>query len=114
MLNKKPSAAVEKAWLSRLAEHGCVVTRNPQCQLHHVVGREGKQSKYMIGRWFVLPLSFGLHDVSSNDPDNVTHHRHAFTAAHGLQRALFQKMCEDLGDLPFGDDVMAAILATDR
>lgn len=117
MINKKPSPKVEKAWLSRVAEHGCVVTRQSNIQLHHCVGREGKQDKFHIGRWFVLPLEFELHDIRGKDPCNVTNHRHAFTSQYGSQMALFQKMCWDLeeeGPLPFKAEVMEAILATNR
>jgi len=117
VMNEKPTRKSEKAWLSRVADHGCVATRQSNIQLHHSVGREGKQNKYHIGRWFVLPLAFDLHDVSSNEPLNITHHRKSFIEYYGLESKLFFRMCKMLendGPLPFNADVMAAIQATRR
>jgi len=116
MNNEKPTKAEEKAWLSRVAEHGCVITGQSNIQLHHCVGREGKHNKFHIGRWFVLPLAFELHDVSSDDRLNVTHHRKDFVRAHGPECWLFSDMCIVMGvdTLPFDDDVLSAILDTKR
>ena len=117
MINTKPSRAVEKKWLDRVAAHGCVITGNSQCQIHHPIGREGKSNKYHIGRFFCYGLSFELHDVSSNHPFNVTHHRKAFVGTYGKESRRFELMCEELvydGPLPFDDMVMSAILATGR
>lgn len=115
MMNKKPSAGVEKSWLNRVAGYGCVITRNTQVQLHHCVGREGKQNKYYIGRLFVLPLEYNLHDIYGNSEFNVSNHKNAFTQKYGSQCDLFYTMCQELkqdGPLPFDDDVLAAIMET--
>jgi len=61
-------------------------------QYHHVVGRSYKQNKIKIGNFFILPVPQELHDVGSNDPDNVTHFRHNFTRRFGNQRDLWQMM----------------------
>lgn len=117
MMNSKPSKAVEKAWLQRVAEYGCVVTGVSNIQIHHCVGREGKHNKYHIGRWFVLPLAFDLHDVSSNNEYNITHHRKKFVEKFGKESELFADMCWMMlsdGSLPFDGDVMDAILDTNR
>lgn len=85
-------------------------------QCHHVGGRKYKHNKVKIGHWFVLPLPFDLHDVSSNNPLNVTHHKHAFTEKFGLQSELFKEMINSMidhgFDLPFGDVVVDAIMDT--
>jgi len=118
MYNKHPSKSVEKRWLGRVAEYGCVITRQSNVQVHHCVGREGKQDKRYIGRIFVLPLAFELHDVSmSSNPFNITHHRKAFISAYGREGLLFFDMCENLSceePLPFEDDDMIAILSSNR
>tara|TARA_R110000803_G_scaffold65204_1_gene126347 strand:+ start:432 stop:782 length:351 start_codon:yes stop_codon:yes gene_type:complete len=116
MYNKQPSKAAEKAWLTRVANYGCVVTQQSNIQLHHCVGREGKQSKLYIGRWFVLPLAFELHDVSSNHPWNITHHRKTFVEAYAPESWLFSDMCVAMGadTLPFEDEVLQAIMETKR
>jgi len=115
--NEKPSKAVEKAWLQRVADYTCAVTEQSNIQIHHCVGREGKHNKYHIGRWFVLPLAFDLHDVSSNNEYNITHHRKAFIEKYGLESDIFSEMCswmEGDGELPFDQDVRDAIADTNR
>ena len=86
--------------------------------LHHVGGRKLKQNKVPIGDWFILPLPVQLHDVNSNNSRNVTHHKHAFTDKFGLQSELFKEMIESMVDhgaeLPFGQDVINAIMDTRR
>lgn len=118
MASTPPSRAEEKRWLDRLAQHGCVITgaRQP-IQLHHCMGRAARSQRLHIGRWFVLPLHFDLHDVSSSHPHNVTHRRRAFVEAYGRECDLFLKLCrllERAEPLPFGQDVLDAILATRR
>ena len=85
-------------------------------QIHHVVGRKGKHNKVAIGEWFILPLPFRLHDVSSGSELNVTHYRHRFTDAFGLQSELFKEMIESMAEsgitLPFGQDIINAIMDT--
>lgn len=85
-------------------------------QRHHVMGRKAKHNKVAIGEWFVLPIPFVYHDVNSNHQLNVTHHKHAFTDKFGLQSELFKEMIESMVDhgatLPFGDDVINAIMDT--
>ena len=118
MMNTKLTPKQEKVWLSRLAEYGCVVTGETNIQIHHCVGREGKHNKYHIGRIFVLPLAFRLHDVSKTDePLNITHHRKACIEAYALECQLFEYMCHELendGPLPFTEEEMAAIMDTRR
>jgi hypothetical protein len=117
MLNDRPSQSVEKAWLERVRSFGCVITRDPAVLIHHCVGREGKHNKFHIGRVFVLPLCLELHDVHSNHHLNVTHHRKRFIKEFGLESELFMDMCNRLAldaPLPFGEDVLGAIMDTGR
>ena len=85
-------------------------------QLHHVVGRKGKHNKVVIGHWFIIPLPVRFHDVSSGSKLNVTHYRHSFTHVFGLQSDLFKEMIESMVEsgitLPFGQDVVDAIMDT--
>lgn len=116
MMNSKPSKAVEKEWLGRVAEYGCVVTRESNVIVHHCVGREGKQDKHHIGRLFVLPLAHRLHD-NGNHPLNVTHHRKDFVSQFGSESSLFRAMCLDLledGPIPITEEEMRAIVNTNR
>ncbi len=111
----------EKQWHELIAQYvkvrGSVLgggMKTEPIQYHHVAGRTYKQNKVLIGPWFVIPLPFSLHDVSSNDSLNVTHHRHAFSEAFGSQRDLWLDMIEwfkkrDI-ELPFGDDVITAVM----
>ena len=61
-------------------------------QLHHVLGRSAKHNKVSIGHYFILPVPFALHDVSSNHPLNVTHRKKSFIEKFGSQSGLFQAM----------------------
>tara|TARA_B100000768_G_scaffold93931_1_gene87848 strand:- start:1001 stop:1381 length:381 start_codon:yes stop_codon:yes gene_type:complete len=61
-------------------------------QCHHVAGRTYKNNKVHIGHYFILPVPFVLHDVSSNNHLNVTHWRNSFTATFGMQRDLWLSM----------------------
>lgn len=83
---------------------------------HHVTGRKSKHNKIAIGHWFVLPLPFIYHHISSNDIHNVTNFRHNFTGHFGLQSELFREMIDSMVsfgyELPFGQDVIEAIMDT--
>lgn len=85
-------------------------------QRHHVAGRKYKHNKVAIGEWFILPLPFNLHDVSSDHPLNVTHHKNKFTEKFGLQSVLFKEMIESMVELgvilPFDQDVINSIMDT--
>lgn len=106
-----------KDWEDRVRDFGCVVTGQNDVQIHHVHGRKYKNNKVLIGPWFILPLCMKLHDVHSNDINNVTHYPKMFAQAYGLQRDLFLEMCDDLAilaGLPFDLDVLEAIKLTRR
>ena len=96
----KSANAAQKKWMSDIADWAVCnlgllygdLYDGAIPQLHHVLGRSAKHSKVAIGHWFVLPVPFELHDVSSNHHFNVTHCKNNFTNQFGSQRDLFQKM----------------------
>lgn len=109
----------QKQWMLTVVEYGqeygCIATGRSGLQHHHVVGPKGKQNKVLIGPWFVLPIWWELHDVSSNNPNNVTHFRHRFTDLYGKQKLLFAEMVETLQnggiEVP-EEDILSAISLT--
>jgi hypothetical protein len=100
----KQATTKQKKWMSDITEwaedniqlvYG-VNYFNANIQRHHVLGRSAKHNKVEIGHWFILPVPFELHDVSSNHPENVTHRKKAFVKRFGNQRDLFLMMVEDM------------------
>ena len=101
----KPANARQRQWMSDIAEwaednigalyQGHV---NAPFQLHHVVGRSAKHNKVAIGHEFIIPVPAELHDVSSNHPLNVTHHKKAFVKEFGAQCDLFRVMISAMGN----------------
>lgn len=117
MLNKQPSYAQERAWLARVAQYGCVIHRVTHgIQLHHPLGREAKKNKLYIGRRFVFGLSWDLHDIYGEDPNNVTNNKNGFIEEYGKQSDNYYRMCmaikKEDGALPFDDEVLQAIMDT--
>jgi len=119
------ASALQTKWLSMITDwyndagyEDYQLNRCYNVQRHHCCGRKAKHNKVAIGHWFVLPLPFIYHDVSSNDIYNVTHHRHNFTGHFGLQSELFKEMISSMilfgYELPFGQDVIDAIMDTRR
>ncbi|WP_372857661.1 hypothetical protein [Pseudoalteromonas sp.] len=99
----KPANAKQKQWMSDVAEWAndnidLLYRFAPRqgVQLHHVLGRSAKHNKVAIGHWFIIPVPFELHDVSSNHPLNVTHHKHVFTEKFGKQSEIFDRMVNDM------------------
>ena len=96
----KQANAAQKKWMSDITEwaqdnmhilygekwSGCEIQR------HHVLGRSAKHNKVGIGHWFIIPVPFVLHDVSSNHHENVTHRKKAFIKRFGTQASIFQVM----------------------
>lgn len=81
--------------------------------IHHPAGRTAKHNKTHIGGWWIIPIPIRLHDVHSNDPLNVTHHKKAFEAYYGDQRELWAMMVKDMvnrgAEMPFDGHVDRAI-----
>lgn len=86
-----------------------------EIQRHHVLGRSARHNKIDIGHWFIIPVPFALHDVSSGHPDNVTHFKKSFVNRFGNQRDIFKAMVDDMRmemyELP-PVDVLNAIMDT--
>ena len=95
----KQANAIQKKWMSDISkwandnlEYLFPDYIGEGFQLHHVLGRSAKHNKVPIGHEFILPVPIDLHDVDSNHELNVTHHKHAFTDAFGMQCNLFDSM----------------------
>lgn len=114
----KPTQKQIKQWLSMVAEFGCVITGTTQIQLHHSCGRKYVKDKFAIGELFVLPLWFELHDISSDKPWNITHHRKEFVKVYGMERELFKGMVDKMVDkgleIPFDQIYLDKIQLVDR
>ena len=115
----KPANTEQKKWMSDISEwcenniqilYGNEWLCKP-FQLHHVLGRSAKHNKIAIGHWFILPVPFELHDVSSNHIWNVTHHKHAFTDVFGSQCSLFDKMHLSMEDYGYNMPTLKEYLA---
>lgn len=87
---KYPKLQEHKEFQSETMSLGCIITGDKHnIQLHHVVGRSYVQNKVHVGHYFVNPLHFSLHDISSNSMLNVTYYRKNFTQRYGLQKDLY-------------------------
>jgi len=115
----KGTTAAHKKWNQRVRKYADDHGAEPygdffNYQIHHVAGASYKHNKVYIGNWFVLPVSFQYHDMSSNDALNVTHHRRHYEEAFGKQSAIWLEMVNVIrdqdGTLPFSDEVIEAVL----
>ena len=96
----KQANAAQKQWMSDITEwsqdniHILYGDKwgESEIQRHHVLGRSAKHNKVSIGHWFIIPVPFVLHDVSSNHHENVTHRKKAFIKRFGTQASIFQVM----------------------
>ncbi len=104
----KQANTEQKKWMSDIHEWACenieklygdeYVYQESPFQLHHVMGRSAKKNKVAIGHWFIIPVPFELHDISSNHHFNVTHCKRNFTNQYGMQSDLFNKMVAMMDD----------------
>jgi hypothetical protein len=119
----KPANAAQKQWMSDIVDWAiCNIGMlygdeyyNAIPQLHHVTGRSSKHNKVAIGNYFILPIPFILHDVSSNHPENVTHCKKAFVKRFGTQRSLFKRMYQSMKEQGYkvpNSHVFSAIMGT--
>ncbi len=98
----KPANAKQKKWMKDISEfisenglgflYGREYEDRYDFQLHHVLGRSAKHNKVPIGHEFIIPVPVELHDVNSNHPLNVTHHKKAFVTEFGKQSGIFQML----------------------
>lgn len=83
--------AAQKRWQESLRNYGCLVSRSPYCEIHHIVGASAKRQKIWVGQWSVLPLHYRYH----RDPEckvNVTEHKRMFEALFGNQWDILVKV----------------------
>ncbi len=98
----KPANAKQKKWMKDISEfisenglgflYGREYENRYDFQLHHVLGRSARHNKVPIGHEFIIPVPVELHDVNSNHPFNVTHHKKAFVTEFGKQSGIFQML----------------------
>lgn len=103
----KPANAAQRKWMKDIAEwtneNGLSAIygkdySDGSFQLHHALGRSAKHNKVAIGHEFIIPVWVSLHDVDSNHPLNVTHHKKAFVNEFGNQRDIFQAMASAMSN----------------
>lgn len=120
----KQATKEQKQWMDDITEFiqemgflqlYCEEFDNYDFDRHHVLGKTAKQDKVPIGHWFIIPVPKHLHDVHSNDPNNVTHFKHNFTKIYGYQREIFKRLSLMMWESGYAippDDVMYAIERT--
>ena len=102
----KSITAAQLQWREWVRRQGCCVSNEDYAvQIHHVLGREAKSKGVgNIGHWYILPLSWRYHDVASDDPFNVTHHKRDFEREFSKQSELFHFLVEEaMGDPNFNN-----------
>ena len=123
----KPANAKQRKWMADIANfinevglgglYGPEYEGRTDFQLHHVLGRSAKHNKISIGHEFIIPVPFELHDVSSNNPLNVTHYKKAFVNKFGEQCGIFQILYSCMAqcgyEVPSGE-VYRAIMDTGK
>lgn len=126
MASRQQPNAKEKRWLKDICEfidseglgilYGSEFEGRKDYQIHHVVGRTAKHNKVEIGHWFIIPVPWELHDVHSNDPDNVTHYKKNFVKRFGKQSQIFHDMVQHITwintECPVEEHVYNAIMDT--
>ena len=121
----KQANAAQKQWMSDITnfidEYGLGAIYGEgydgsAYELHHVLGRSAKHNKVAIGHWFIIPVPFQLHNVTSGHSDNVTHFKHNFTDRFGSQRSIFDTIRNGIqvlqGKQVPSEDVYNAIMDT--
>lgn len=125
MANRNPNKR-EKDWLKAITEYinefGLGVLYSDykdrvDMQRHHVLGKSAKHNKVHIGYWFVNPIPFELHDVKSNHPLNITHHKNKFKEKYGAESDIFQDLVRGMSFAGYDnylppDEVLRAIMDT--
>ena len=122
-MRSKPVPAEILRWEDLVRRSGCAVTgQNRQepaescdIQIHHVLGEQAIRNKVKVGGWYILPLHWRIHDMSSNIKPNITHHRKAFCEKYGTEKYLFFRLLFAFWvagiEVPVPTDVLNAIAA---
>lgn len=100
----------QKDWREKLRSLGCIITGEPNPEMHHLYGAAAKKKcpvtfqTLWIGQWAQVPLCKPLHE-SEKTPE--------FRAAYS-NADLFRWACEayieNYGPLPFDEHIKNAIL----
>lgn len=114
----------QKDWHNDLANMGCMVTGRADAEIDHLFGAMAKSNGLSVGQWAVIPLNDGPH---RNDPNNRTSKEWLFVEDYcntklwdfreGDKKELFLATCcrymtyYKRKDLPFGNDVLLAIMS---
>jgi hypothetical protein len=128
-MKSKNRSAIEKAWHNTVAQYGREsgwlnkvfggkVLDPYQFQLDHALGAQTKRKinlvSVKVGEFAVLPMPIELHDLTSKHPLNRTTNPAAFKREFGcpliLWRDFVLEMRERGVELPFGDDIIKAIV----
>ena len=122
---KQPSQYVIAQWyklISRYVEQYGPVAKGVawvSTQFHHPKGRTYRNKKVLVGPWYVIPVDANLHDYWTREAGNVTNYPKEFAERYGLQCVLWKLMIDRIQNemgftLPFGQDVIDAILSTGK
>ena len=100
----------QRDWRENLRSLGCIVTGEPNPEMHHLYGASAKKKcprtfqTLWIGQWAQVPLCKRLHDV-----EKTPEFRDEYPDA-----MLFKMVCEayqaEYGPLPFDQDIYDAII----
>ena len=119
-----PSAA-QVRWRETVRNVGCIATGDQflepvdtgMIEAHHCLGASAVRNKVPIGHWYVLPLHWRLHNISSSWFGNITTNKKSFIGTYGTEKSLFMKMIYGFLmagiEIPFNNDVLNAIAKED-
>jgi len=127
-MRSKQRTAAEKKWHSDVAHfatnsdwmsryHGFCIGPNV-FQLDHILGAQAKKKVNLVsekvGEWLIIPVPVDLHDITSNNPLNVTVNKKGFEKEFGnrinLWMDMVYKMKAEGYHIPFSDDVIKAVM----
>jgi hypothetical protein len=94
--SKTPNKA-ERAWMSRIVEHGCVACRKDghyfePAQVHHITSGFRR-----MGHLFSLPLCEAHHTGTDGDRPSVHGAKRSFERRYGAQLDLLSELQVELG-----------------
>lgn len=123
MLSKNRTKAQEQ-WQQDLTDMGCCVSHHAHAERDHLFGQSAVSNGVAIGEWAVIPLNDYQH---RNGPNNRTSKEGLFIDEYcntdlwdmtqGHKKELFLATCCKYlthyrrTELPFGEDVLLAIMA---
>lgn len=114
-LNQITEFASNSAWM--LEKYGGYCEAPYDFQRHHIEGRKAKRKfnyeSTCVGWFYVIPVPFEMHDVSSTHNLSVTHAKNRFEGVVGTQLELFVDMIDSMLDsgyeIPFDLDLLGVL-----